>query len=201
MRGKYPIFNKDQISEINETGEYLLSKLIDDANEILKVIKIKPSKMSIYISSKWKNDIYRKAINLFSKNKLEVGLLMKEIMSDTKMKPIAKQVSQFVGKLPSEIKKLNENDRKRYTINFDSAKYLIDANEYLNKVFSCKVSIYREGNKEIYDPANKARFAVPLRPAIYIEWNQIYIGIILSGSLFISEGISPILNPYEVDSQ
>jgi leucyl-tRNA synthetase len=113
--------------------------------------------------------MFRKAITLESEGKLNVGLMMKEIMSDPDMKSIAKQVSQYVGKLPGEVKKLNENDKKRYTVDIDSKNYLVNALGYLKKTFSCEIEIYSADDKDIYDPANKSRFAIPLRPAIYIE--------------------------------
>lgn len=165
----YPQFNPGEISEKDEVGEYLLSKLVDDANEILKVTKIKAKKVCIYISPAWKWEIFRKALDLSSKGNLNVGAIMKEVMSDPKMKNIAKQVSKFAGKLPSEIKRLNESDKKRYLIKFEGAEYLKNASDYLKGVFSCDVEIYQGDDEKIYDPVNKARYAVPLRPAIYIE--------------------------------
>jgi len=165
----YPQFDPKEISEKDETGEYLLSKLVDDANEIMKVTKIKPKRIYIYLSPKWKWDIFRIALNLSSKGKLNVGNIMNEILSDLKMKKIAKKVSKFSITLPGEIKKLNENDKKRYLVEFESAEYLENAKDYLKDVFSCDVVIYRDDDKKIYDPENRARFAVPLRPAIYIN--------------------------------
>jgi len=183
----YPRFNPSEISEKDEVGEYLLSKLIDDANEILKVTKIKPKKICVYASPAWKWEIFRKALTLSSKDNLNVGAIMNEVMSDPKMKGIAKRVSQFAGKLPSEIKKLSESDtqfagklpseikklsesdRRKYSIKFESAEYLENAKDYLKAVFSCDIEIYRGDDEEIYDPVDKARYAVPLRPAIYVE--------------------------------
>ena len=94
---------------------------------------------------------------------------MKEVMSDPKMKAIAKQVSQFTGKLPGEIMKLNENDRNRYLIKIKELDYLKNAKDYLKNVFSCEIEIYAAEDKKVYDPTSKTRFAIPLRPAIYIE--------------------------------
>jgi leucyl-tRNA synthetase len=78
-------------------------------------------------------------------------------------------VSQFVGKLPGEVMKLNENDKKRYQVDINEEDYLKKSQEYIKEVFSCDIKIYSADDKEIYDPGNKIRFAVPLRPAIYIE--------------------------------
>ncbi len=36
-------------------------------------------------------------------------------------------------------------------------------------IFFCKIEIYNADDKDIYDPVDKIRFAIPLRPAIFIE--------------------------------
>ena len=94
---------------------------------------------------------------------------MKDIMADPKMKTFAKQISQFVNKLPGETMKLNENDKKRYLINTNEFDYLKKSEDYLHNIFSCKIEIYNAADKDIYDPVNKTRFAIPLRPAIFVE--------------------------------
>lgn len=165
----YPKFNYKEIFEKDEIGEYLLSSVTEDITEILKVTKIKPKKIVIYTSPNWKQEIYQKAIKLSEEGKLNVGALMKDIMANPKMKTVAKQVAQFTGKLPSEIMKLNETDKKRYQIKIVEKEYLEKSKDYLKKVFSCELEIFDADEKNIYDPANKTRFAIPLRPAIYIE--------------------------------
>ncbi len=165
----YPEFNLKKLSDKDEVGEYLLSEVVNDINEILKVTKITPNKICIYTTSDWKQEILIKALELDSRNKLNVGMLMKEIMSDPSKKAIAKLISQFVGKLPGEIKKLSENDRNRYKVKIDEKNYLKNAIDYMKNVFSCNIEVFSADEKDIYDPANKTRFAVPLRPAIFIE--------------------------------
>ena len=165
----YPEFDPKAISEKDEVGEYLLSEIIDDTNEILKVTKIKPKKIFIYVSPTWKQELFRAALELESKNKLDVGTLIKKTMANPKMKAIAKDVSQFVGKLPSEIKKLSETDRKRYLVKIEEKDFLENAKQYLKEVFSCNIEVYSADDKNLYDPGKKSKFAVPLRPAIYIE--------------------------------
>ncbi|MFW6120949.1 MAG: leucine--tRNA ligase, partial [Petrotogales bacterium] len=163
----YPEFNPKEISEKDEVGEYLLSKVTDDISEILKVTKIKPKKIHIYTSPAWKLEIFRMAIELAAENRLNIGFIMKKAMSDSNKKAMAKELSRFVSKLPAEIKKLSDSDRKRYQVDIKEAEYLGKAKGYLKDVFSCDVEVYGDGYT--YDPAHKARLAVPLRPAIYIE--------------------------------
>ena len=165
----YPEFNSKEIFEKVEVGEYLLSKVIDDITEILKVTSIKPKKIHIYTSPAWKEQIFRKAIMLSSDNTLNVGTIMKEVMADPKMKTLAKQISQYASKLPGEVMRLNENDKKRYLIEIKEDDYLEKSKDYIKNVFSCNIEIYNSDDKKIYDPSDKIRFAIPLRPAIYIE--------------------------------
>jgi len=166
---EYPDFNPKKIHEKQEIGEYLLTETIQDISEILKVTNIKPKKISIYTSPKWKIEVYKKAIKLSSENKLNIGNIMKYIMSDTEMKQKAKQVSKFVSKLPKEIMKLNETDKKRYLVEIDEKRYLVNSKDYIRKTFKSVINIYHADQKDIYDPKNKSPFAIPLRPAIYVE--------------------------------
>jgi len=165
----YPEPNSSKIFEKDEVGEYLLSKVTDDIAEILKVTRIKPKKVYIYTSPAWKQEIFRKALKLDAENKLNVGVVMKEAMSSSDMKAMGKQVSKYVGKLPGEIKKLSDFDKKRYLVDSKEKNYLENARDYLKNVFSCEIEIFSVDDKKIYDPAKKTVFAVPLRPAIYIE--------------------------------
>ena len=160
---------QENISEKDEIGEYLLSGVTNDITEILKVTKIKPKKIHIYTAPRWKVDIFRKVIKQVEENKFNIGATIKEAMSDPKMKTIAKEVSQYVGKLQGEIKKLSETDKQRYLIDFNEKEYLKQAKEYLENMFSCNIDVYSSDDKDIFDPQNKKRFAILLRPAIYIE--------------------------------
>lgn len=165
----FPEFNQKEIYEKEEVGEYLVSNTTEDIAEILKVTNIKPKKIFIYATPKWKQTVYEKAIKLAEAGNFNMGTLMKEIMSEPDMKKIAKEVSQFAGKFSKEIIKLNDIDKKRYQVEFDEKDYLEKAKDYFENIFSCKVEIYSADDKKIYDPNNKNRFATPLRPAIYIE--------------------------------
>ena len=166
---KYPSYNEKEISEKDEMGEFLVSKVIDDINEILKVTKITPKKICIYTSAKWKEEMFKKALKLDSENKFNVGTLIKDMMIDVKMNPLGKEISQLAGKLAGEIKMMNDNDKKRYQVEINEKEYLDSSKKYISGQFSSKIEVFCADDNNIYDPANKRKFAVPLRPAIFIE--------------------------------
>jgi len=168
LNEKYPRFKPDEIFEKEEVGEYLVSKVVDDISEILKVTGIKPKKIYVYTTSKWKQEIFKQSIELASRNQFNIKEVMKQVLSKPEMKTIAKEVSQFVGKLSNEVMKLNEEDKQRYLVDLNEYDYLTDAKGYLENMFSCKVEVFQADDKNKEDPTGKARFAMPLRPAIYI---------------------------------
>jgi leucyl-tRNA synthetase len=165
----YPVVNETKIDTESEVGEYLLSAIVTDISEILKVTKITPKKICIYVAAEWKKELLKKAIHQVELKTLNVGVLIKQAMTDSLLKSQAKEVSSFVGKLPGEIKKLNESDRLRYLVDIDEKKYLQQSQQYLTDLFSSSIEIYYGDDCSRFDPLNKSRFAVPLRPAIYIE--------------------------------
>jgi leucyl-tRNA synthetase len=165
----YPKYTPEEISEKDEVGEYLLIRVIEDINEIMKVTKISPKKICIYTSPEWKQTILRKALDQASHNTLNIGQLIKETMADPALKPLGQQISQYITKLASEIKMLSETDRRRFLIPLDEKQHLTDAEPYLREILQCPVEIYSADDPHIYDPAKKIKFATPLRPAIYLE--------------------------------
>jgi leucyl-tRNA synthetase len=165
----YPTFYNEIDFPMEEVGEYLLRNLIEDINEILKVTKILPSKIFIYVSPKWKKDVFSDTIKRSENQSLLIGKLMKELMQDSDLRSFAKEISIFVKKIPNEIQKLQDADKKRYQTHIDEKQYLIDEKSYLESIFNCSIQIFRADEIDKIDPKNKAKFASPLKPAIYIE--------------------------------
>ncbi|MEF8847850.1 MAG: leucine--tRNA ligase [Candidatus Thermoplasmatota archaeon] len=165
----YPIYSEEKVFEKAKLGESLLFQTIEDIKEIIKVTNIDPDKICIYTSPKWKWNVYRESIEMESENNLQVGKIMKSLMTNPELRSKGKKVSKFVGKLPGEIKKLSEKDKKRYFVDINEKEYLKKASEFLEKQFSSKIVIYQADEEDIYDPKSKSRYAFPLKPAIYIE--------------------------------
>jgi leucyl-tRNA synthetase len=165
----YPLFNPQELSEKDEIGEYLLTRVVEDVNEILKVTKITPKKICIYTSPAWKHRLYKKALQQAASHTVNVGQLIKETLADPAMKSYGQQVSQFVTKIAPEIKMLSDSDRQRFLITIDEKAHLTDAKSYLSEVLHSAVEIYSADDVTVYDPTKKTKFASPLRPAIYIE--------------------------------
>jgi hypothetical protein len=90
-------------------------------------------------------------------------------MKHPSLKQHAKHVSKYAGKLIGEIKKFSDKDIKYYQSDIDETKYLTKAKSFFESLFDCPVIIFSAEDESIIDPNNKARFAEPRRPAIYVE--------------------------------
>ncbi|RLF25958.1 MAG: leucine--tRNA ligase, partial [Thermoplasmata archaeon] len=160
---RYPEYNPKQVSIESDAGERLIKDVIDDIREIIKVTGKKPSKIFLYTAPNWKYYIYEKAIEKGA----NVGDLIKEIMKDEEMRKKGKEIAKFVGEVVKELRTLSSSDRVKYRLRIDE-KYLNNAKDFLKKEFNAEF-IVENAEKTRYDPSNKARFAKPLKPAIYIE--------------------------------
>ncbi len=165
----YPAFDQQALSIKNEVGEYLLSQLVQDTQEILNVTNITPKKICYYVAPSWKQEVMNKAIEMNEQSSFNLGIFMKQIMANEHLRQKGKQVSKFAGKLPKEIKRLQEIDKQRYQTRLDEKKYITNAKSFLKEQFNCIIEIYHADDQKKYDPQQKARFADPLRPAIFVE--------------------------------
>ena len=166
----YPVFDQKNVHLDVESGERLIASIIEDINEILKVTKIKPNRTILYTAPSWKWFVFREAVKLLEKNNLEMGTLMKKIINENTKNKV-KEISKFAGKLIGELKKISKTDLENIqaSLSLNEKDYLERASKFIEQEVNASVEIYDADDKRKYDPKGKASFAVPLRPAVYIE--------------------------------
>ena len=145
----------------------------EQANELVKAVredivkirglakKEKLKKIVVYVAPAWK----WRAVELAEKacrERLDFGLAIKAMMADSKLKENKSEIQylakQIVPRLP---------DYKR-SEKIDELSVLKEAVGFLAKEFGSEVEVV-EAEKAKFDPAKKARNALPLKPAIYVE--------------------------------
>ena len=126
------------------------------SHEILKAARFKPTKIYAYTAENWKWAIFRAIKDVQDKDKI------KEAMKLRKDKTTVDFVKQVMKNLSLKKKAL---PKKENTLSFelDEAGVLERESEYLTDVFGCEIRINEE-----YDPKGKKRFAIPLKPAIFV---------------------------------
>jgi leucyl-tRNA synthetase len=142
---------------VEHEEEYLVA-LIGDINEILKIARIKPGKIYVYTAEKWKWELFRAIKDVPDKDKIREAMkLRKDNLLST-----VDFVKQMMKNLSFKKKALPKKENTLY-FELDEAEVLEREKGYLATEFGCEIQINEE-----YDPKGKQKFAIPLKPAIFV---------------------------------
>ncbi len=144
----YPAPDESKIDEKAEVSESLLENLLADIEKIVEMTGKKPKKASIYTAEPWKYELF---------GKIAAGAQIGDVMKDEKFKKRGKEVVNL-------FKKANELEFKAGWSRADDEALLAQSSGFLEKELGCSVTVDPEE-----DPQSKARFALPMKPAIYLE--------------------------------
>ena len=143
-----PAIKTELIDDTVEKEEDYVVSLVGDVQEILKIARITPTKICLYTADaeteNWKWALFKALKDVPDKDKI------KEAMQIRKDKSTVNFVKQLM-KSNQEYFELSETE------------ILEREKEYLAKEFGCEIRL-----NEDYDPKGKKKFALPLKPAIYV---------------------------------
>ncbi len=171
-KSSWPIHSKDEVDATAIQSEELLKQTIDDIANILKVTKITPKKIVLYVNSdSMKSKVYRKILGIMVGGQNNMGVVMKELIADpetTEAKKMPDYIQKVIKDLHSESEEIK--NMKLESDSFDEKKFLKSELDSIGKKeFGVDVTVYSESDDDIYDPKGKARHARPFKPAILIE--------------------------------
>ncbi|MEA1956755.1 MAG: leucine--tRNA ligase [Euryarchaeota archaeon] len=135
---------------VEREEEYLVS-LIADIKEILKIARIVPTKIYVYTADadadtdNWKWEVFRAIKDLPERDKIKEAMKLRK----------DKSTVDFV-------KRVTKSNLDYFELN--EREILEREKAYLTKEFGCEIGINEE-----HDPKGKKKFAIPLKPAIYVE--------------------------------
>ncbi|MGD8431790.1 MAG: leucine--tRNA ligase [Nitrosopumilaceae archaeon] len=171
-KSSWPEYTKDSLDATSIQAEELLKSTINDITNILKVTKISPQKIVIYVNSdEFKFKVYRKILRIMVGGQNNMGVVMKELIADPQTAD-AKKMPDFVQKVIKDLHSESEviKSMKLETKDFSEKEFLsAELSSIGKKEFGVDISVYSESDSDIYDPKGKARHARPFKPAILIE--------------------------------
>jgi len=151
--------------------ETLLKSIIDDINNILKVTKISPKKITIYTAEQWKSKAYNSILKNVLDGQTNIGTIIKSLIANKETEQIKKD-PDFVKKTLNDILSEPVELRKgRMNIGQIDEKQIISSelSSLVKNDYNVELSVFSESDSEKYDPKNKAKAARPFKPAILIE--------------------------------
>ncbi|MHA1198936.1 MAG: leucine--tRNA ligase [Candidatus Heimdallarchaeaceae archaeon] len=163
---QFPDIEITEEDKQNALQAKFISNLLDDVEEIVKLVKTTPQKIHIYINADWKNELYRVAQEIFEDEAVKIGKIMgvaKENKALNKhMKEIADEAKQMLRD-PSifRIEMLSSEKQKEAIEGYQ---------KFISRTFvNAEILVHVAGDTDIYDPQNKAQKARPMRPALLLE--------------------------------
>ena len=169
---RWPEYSEENLDATSIQAEELLKSTIDDIANILKVTKITPQKIVIYVNSdSFKLAVYRKILGIMVGGQNNMGVVMKELIADpetTDAKKMPDYIQKVIKDLHSESEEIKQMKLKSHK--FDEKEFLSNELHAIGKKeFGVDIKVYSESDSDIYDPKGKARHARPFKPAILIE--------------------------------
>jgi leucyl-tRNA synthetase len=171
-KSAWPEFSKENVDATSIQSEELLKSTIDDIANILKVTKITPQKIVIYVNSdEFKSKVYRKILGIMVGGQNNMGVVMKELIADPQTTD-AKKMPDFIQKVIKDLHSESEEIKstKLESEEFDEKQFLsAELSSIGKKEFGVDIQVFGATDDDIYDPKGKARHARPFKPAILIE--------------------------------
>ncbi len=152
----WPEHDEELIDEKIHKSEEIIQGLVDDIKEIEKITKTSPEKIHAYLAPQWKWKVFEIAREV---GKPDIGRIIGQAIKEN-IHPDKKELAGFAQKIAREMTKIH------YVGHVNEKEILDDAVDYIARETGAEVIIYQEPT---YDPKNKARNALPYKPALYIE--------------------------------
>jgi len=147
-------------NEEAELAEAVLGNVIEDARNIMKVVKGPRTKFNVYVCSDTAKNYFFELAASKKKNE-NVGQIVKKY-AQLKIQP--DRVFKLTFQIGEEtLSKLLSHK------GFDEFEILSGASEFMSNELGIKVAVQKAGAKDIHDPANKAKDALPTKPGFFIE--------------------------------
>lgn len=152
----WPEYDSDLIDEKVQKGEEIVQGLADDIREIKKITKSQPQKIHIYLAPDWKWKVFKIAKRV---GKPDIGSIMRQAIQEN-VHDDKKELSGFAQKIAREMTRIH------YVGWIDEYQLITDSLDYLSQESAAEIMVHQDAD---YDPQNKARNALPYKPAIYLE--------------------------------
>ncbi|MEM2362834.1 MAG: class I tRNA ligase family protein, partial [Candidatus Nezhaarchaeales archaeon] len=161
-KAPWPLPDVSKIDYTAEASELLIEQVMEDLREVMRATGKTPSTAHIYVASKWKWEVYLKALEASSPK--EVIKVAHQVARDLQVKD--SRVIQRIAKEASSVGGEQREIKLKAGI-VDEYEVLTSAKEFLERELKFEVKVWKE--EAAYDPKDRRFNAIPYRPALYLE--------------------------------
>lgn len=167
----WPEPDTGKIDETAESDEEYFKAVFEDTQRIQQVTGMRPKRIVYYTAPAWKWKAYLKILEMSEKGRLDVGTVMRELMSDPALRRFGGAVQKFVQKAVQDATQAASEIRRNRTSRgvVDDHALLREASPFISREFEATVEVCAADAADRYDPKGRSEMAEPYRPAIYME--------------------------------
>lgn len=165
----YPEPQASEIDPAAEAAESFLRATLADIREILKVTRIAPKRVTLFVAAAWKREASALAASLAKDGALTMSAFMERAMAVPALKAHAGDLPPFGKGIVEDLSHRKAEDLAEATTHIPEREYLEAARPFLESEIGCTVRVHAADEPGVEDPKGKARLAMPRRPAIYVE--------------------------------
>lgn len=154
-----------------EMAEDFISNVLEDISKILRAMKVeRTTRIFIYVAQDWKWRAWKMALQRVRGGKVDVKELLHEVERELGLRLYTADLAKFLQQITKEFKELPSERLAEFgEVELDEYGVLYEASGFLGKQFGAQVKVFKADDPARYDPQDRAKLAVPLRPAIFVE--------------------------------
>ena len=151
-REKWPTYSEKLIDERVNELENIIARVNEDINEIIKLVRFKPKKITLFVAERWKYKVFAKLLKEKSRD-------MKKVMANVSDKEHGEEIAKLVRAF------IKGNLLVKDVVKEEEYKALIENKEEFEEIFNIPVEVIQEENSA----EQKAKQALPGKPAILLH--------------------------------
>jgi leucyl-tRNA synthetase len=157
----WPEPDESKMDTGRELSEDLLARTVEDIESILKIIRLAPTRITLFTAPAWKRAVFSAVASAENKN-----TVVKEIMRDEEMRRRGKEVTDAIRQCTTLVHRLPPLTIARLLQEMpDETALFSEASEFLSREFGVPVAV-EEAAEGVHPRAGSA---LPYKPAIAIE--------------------------------
>ena len=156
----WPSLKDFPVDDRAELGETLVDRVIEDARNVIKVVKGNKGTMNVYVASDVTRNYFFDLLAARQKNE-NVGAIVRKYGN---LKSPPDRLFKLAYELGEELMARMVANRK-----LDEYSILEQASAFISSELGISVKVQKSGGDSTNDPAGRAKNALPMKPALYLE--------------------------------
>lgn len=167
----WPSADGSKINRTAEIRESLIESTLEDTQNILKAVKIRPKRICYYVAADWKWAVYLCILEATVAGEKDVGKITGLLMSDPDLRAHGAEAASYIRKTLQDVSRVDPSLLRFRAASgrIDELNTLQSGSTLIENELGTRVEIFPEGASQKYDPNSRSSYASPYRPAIYVE--------------------------------